>query len=42
MLIGWEQPREVTQVKNPNTSIRTLQLKGLGIAAAREILRDYG
>ena len=42
MLIGWEQPREVTQVKNQNTSIRTLQLKGLDIAAAREILRDYG
>ena len=41
MLIGWEQPREVTQVKNQNTSIRTLQLKGLDIAAAREILRDY-
>jgi hypothetical protein len=42
LLIGWEQPREVTQVKNPNTPIRTLQLKGLDIAAAREILRDYG
>ncbi|MBD1828134.1 NB-ARC domain-containing protein [Microcoleus vaginatus GB1-A2] len=42
MLIGWEQPREVTQVKNQNTSIRTLQLQGLGIAAGREILRDYG
>jgi DNA-directed RNA polymerase specialized sigma subunit len=42
MLIGWEQPREVTQVKNQNTSIRTLQLKGLDIAAGREILRDYG
>ncbi|MEG3955343.1 NB-ARC domain-containing protein [Microcoleus sp. herbarium2] len=42
MLIGWEQPREVTQVKSQNTSIRTLQLKGLDIAAAREILRDYG
>ncbi|MEG4421165.1 NB-ARC domain-containing protein [Microcoleus sp. LAD1_D5] len=42
MLIGWEQPREVTQVKNQNTSIRTLQVKGLDIAAAREILRDYG
>ena len=42
MLIGWEQPREVTQVKNQNTSIRTLQLKGLDIAAARGILRDYG
>ena len=42
MLIGWEQPREVTQLKSQNTSIRTLQLKGLDIAAAREILRDYG
>ncbi|MEG5084305.1 NB-ARC domain-containing protein [Microcoleus sp. AT8-B4] len=42
MLIGWEQPREVTQVKNQNTSIRTLQIQGLGIAAGREILRDYG
>ncbi|MEG4232599.1 NB-ARC domain-containing protein [Microcoleus sp. Pol11C3] len=42
MLIGWEQPREVTQVKNQNTSIHTLQVKGLEIAAGREILRDYG
>ena len=32
----------MTQVKNPNTPIRTLQLKALDIAAAREILRDYG
>ena len=42
ILIGWEQLREVTQVKNQNTSIRTLQLKGLDIAAGQEILRDYG
>ncbi|MEG5173380.1 NB-ARC domain-containing protein [Microcoleus sp. B3-D7] len=42
LLIGWEQPREVTQVKNQNTYIRTLQLKGLDIAAGQEILRDYG
>ncbi|MEG3971932.1 NB-ARC domain-containing protein [Microcoleus sp. T2B6] len=42
LLIGWEQPREVTQFKNPNTPIRTLQLKGLDIAAGREILREYG
>ncbi|MBE9122022.1 ATP-binding protein [Tychonema sp. LEGE 07199] len=42
MLIGWEQPREVTQVKSQNTSIRTLQLKGLDIAAGRKILIDYG
>jgi hypothetical protein len=42
LLIGWEQPREVTQFKNPNTPIRTLQLKGLDIAAGWEILRDNG
>ncbi|WP_293145831.1 MULTISPECIES: NB-ARC domain-containing protein [unclassified Microcoleus] len=42
MLIGWEQPREVTQFKNQNTPIRTLQLVGLDIAAGREILRDCG
>ena len=42
LLIGWEQPREVTQVKSQNTPIRTLQLKGLDIAAGREILRDCG
>ena len=42
LLIGWEQPREVPQVKSENTSIRTLQLTGLDIAAGREILRDYG
>ncbi|MEG4118531.1 NB-ARC domain-containing protein [Microcoleus sp. N9_B4] len=42
MLIGWEKPREVTQAKNQNTAIRTLQIKGLDIAAGRGILRDYG
>jgi len=42
LLIGWEQPREVTQVKSQNTLIRTLQLKDLDIAAGRDILRDYG
>jgi NB-ARC domain len=42
MLIGWEQPREVPQVKSQNTSIRILQLAGLDIAAGRELLRDYG
>ncbi|GET40616.1 NB-ARC domain-containing protein [Microseira wollei] len=42
VLIGWEHPREVNQVKSQNTAIRTLQLKGLDIAAAREILREYG
>ncbi len=42
LLIGWEQPREVTQFKNQNTPIRTLQLKGLDIEAGREILRYCG
>jgi NB-ARC domain len=42
LLIGWEQPREVTKIKSQNTQINTLQLKGLDTAAAREILRDYG
>ncbi len=42
LLIGWEQPREVTQFKSQNTPIRTLQLTDLDIASGREILRDYG
>jgi hypothetical protein len=42
LLIGWEQPREVPQVKSENTPIRTLQLTGLDIAAGWEILRDNG
>jgi NB-ARC domain len=42
VLIGWEQPREVPHLKSENTPIRTLQLTGLGIAAQREILKDYG
>jgi hypothetical protein len=42
LLIGWEQPREVSQVKSQNTPICSLQLTGLDIAAGREILRDYG
>ena len=32
----------MTQIKNQNTAIRSLQLKGLDIAAAGEILRDNG
>ena len=41
-MIGWEQPREVTQFKSQNTPIRTLQLTGLDIAAGRKLLRDNG
>ncbi|NJK69706.1 MAG: AAA family ATPase [Oscillatoriales cyanobacterium RU_3_3] len=42
LLIGWEQPREVPQLADENTSIRTLQLGGLDTAAAREILKNKG
>jgi hypothetical protein len=42
LLIGWEQPREISQIESQNNPIRTLQINGLDIAAAGEILRDYG
>jgi DNA replication protein DnaC len=42
LLIGWEQPRDVSQAKNQNPAICTLQLTGLDIESARELLRDYG
>ncbi|MFB2876619.1 NB-ARC domain-containing protein [Floridanema aerugineum] len=42
LLIGWEQPREVTQAKNQNPAICTLQITGLDIKSARELLRNYG
>lgn len=42
LLIGWEPPKEVPQLTSENTPIRTLQLTGLDIAAARQILRDKG
>jgi hypothetical protein len=42
VLIGWEPPKEVPQLTSENTPIRTLQLTGLDIAAAGEILRDKG
>jgi len=42
VLIGWEQPREVAQLKSKNIPIRTLTLKGLNTASAREIFRDKG
>ncbi|MEG5038592.1 MULTISPECIES: NB-ARC domain-containing protein [unclassified Microcoleus] len=42
LLVGWEPPKEVPQLTSENTPIRTLQLTGLDIAAARQILRDKG
>ncbi|MBD2180174.1 NB-ARC domain-containing protein [Aerosakkonema funiforme] len=41
LLIGWEQPREITQIESQNPIVRTLQVTGLDIVAAREILKDY-
>ncbi|MFZ1026604.1 MAG: NB-ARC domain-containing protein [Limnoraphis robusta] len=42
LLIGWEQPREVTDIKNKNSPVQTLRLRGLDPLAAREIIRDCG
>lgn len=42
VLIGWEQPRIITEVKSENSLIRTLRLTGLDVLAAREIFRDNG
>jgi energy-coupling factor transporter ATP-binding protein EcfA2 len=42
LLIGWEAPIALPQVPSPKNTTRTLQLTGLDIAAAQEILRDYG
>ncbi|WP_353735160.1 NB-ARC domain-containing protein [Okeania sp. SIO2C2] len=42
LLIGWEQPITLAQVKSKKTPIPILQLTGLDIASATEILRDYG
>ncbi|WP_363269562.1 NB-ARC domain-containing protein [Okeania sp. SIO2B3] len=42
LLIGWEQPIKLAQLKSKKTPIPILQLTGLDIASATEILRDYG
>jgi hypothetical protein len=42
LLIGWEAPIALPQVASPKNTTRTLQLTGLDIPAAQEILRDYG
>ncbi len=42
LLIGWEAPITLPQVASKKNTTRTLQLTGLDIAAAQEILRDYG
>ncbi|NEO58766.1 MAG: ATPase, partial [Okeania sp. SIO3B5] len=42
LLIGWEQPIKLAQLKSKKTPIPILKLTGLDIASATEILRDYG
>jgi hypothetical protein len=39
ILNSWEPPKEITALKGENSPVRTLQLKGIGAAAA-EILRQ--
>ncbi|WP_224410667.1 NB-ARC domain-containing protein [Oscillatoria salina] len=42
LLIGWEQPREISQTESTTKPIRSLQITGLSMAAGQEILREYG
>ncbi|CBN58878.1 putative ATPase [Kamptonema sp. PCC 6506] len=42
LLIGWEAPREIAQIKNKNTPIYTLTLTGLDTTTAREIFKEEG
>jgi len=39
ILNSWEPPKEITALKGENSPVRTLQLKGIGVAAT-EILRQ--
>ncbi|MEK0193959.1 ATPase, partial [Microcoleus anatoxicus PTRS1] len=41
VLLSWEKPREIAALEGKNQPIRSLQLNGLGAAAA-EILREKG
>ena len=42
LLIGWEAPREIAQIKHKNSPIHSLTLTGLDTTAAREILKEEG
>ncbi|MGD1713147.1 NB-ARC domain-containing protein [Dapis sp. BLCC M172] len=42
LLIGWEQPINLAQLKSKKTPMPILQLTGLDISSVKEILRDYG
>jgi len=40
VLLCWEKPREIAALEGNNQPIRSLQLNGLGVEAAGEILRE--
>ncbi|MGA9382292.1 MAG: NB-ARC domain-containing protein [Phormidium sp.] len=42
LLIGWEQPREFSQIESQNIPSCTLQITGLDIATGWQILKDKG
>jgi hypothetical protein len=42
LLIGWEQPREFSQIESQNIPSCTLQITGLNIAAGWQIFKDKG
>ncbi|WP_254568418.1 NB-ARC domain-containing protein [Oscillatoria sp. HE19RPO] len=42
LLIGWEQPRELTQITCENSPIQTLQLMGLDVESTVQIFKDDG
>ncbi|NEN89925.1 MAG: hypothetical protein F6K48_13820 [Okeania sp. SIO3H1] len=41
LLIAWEQPIKLLQLKSKKTSIPILQLTGLDTASVREMLKNY-
>ncbi|NEO52266.1 MAG: hypothetical protein F6K54_03715 [Okeania sp. SIO3B5] len=42
LLIGWEEPIKLAQLKSKKIPIPILQLTGLDLTSATEILKDYG
>lgn len=41
LLIGWEQPIKLSQLKSKKAPISILQLTGLDVASSKKILRNY-
>ncbi len=42
LLLSWDKPREIVALEDPDKLVRSLQLDGLDIASAREILKEKG